>query len=417
MSLKKDTIYNILGNAIPLVAAIITIPFLLRELGNEVFGVLTLLWALVGYFGLFDFGIGRALTYQVSSCVNSQSREKVKNVIMAGLALTLLTGVFGAIIVYFFIAPFSVTWFNLPKEKTNEFINVFQVIAFAIIPTTLTSGLRGALEGYQRFFHSNVNRVFLGVLMFVAPALVLLFEGANIITIAWSLVLVRVIVFLMALYQLRHSLLGKITIEKEDIKSLTNFGVWVTISSLISPLMVYGDRFFVAASVGAESLPLYAIPQEGLQRLLIIPTALTAALLPRMIQLNNKNTLKNVYNKNLIRIAVVMFLILLIAVIATPKILNIWISESFSKQTVMIVIVLCVGLWFNSLAQMSITLLHTIRKPKLAAITHIIELPLYVGAVILLAAEFGILGAAIAWSLRVFLDFLIFEYFVRKNLK
>jgi O-antigen/teichoic acid export membrane protein len=417
MSLKKDTIYNILGNGIPLLAAAITIPFLLKELGDENFGVLTLLWALVGYFGLFDFGIGRALTYQVSLSLSNGNKHKVRDVIKAGLALTLITGFFGASLVYFLLSQYALNWFNLSPEKNSIVKNVFEIIAYAIIPTTLTSGLRGALEGHQRFLESNINRIFLGVLMFIAPAMVVMIKGTNLEMVAWSLVLVRIIICFMALYQLKESLYGKIELKIEDFRLLMNFGVWVTISGLISPLMVYGDRFFVAANVGAESLPLYAIPQEGLQRLLIIPTALTVALLPRMIQIKDNNKLKEVYNKNLLRIAIVMFIALLIVSYLAPRIISIWISEEFSSQSALIVIVLCIGLWFNSLAQMSLTLIHSIGKPKLAAITHMIELPIYIVAIILLASKFGILGAAIAWSLRVFLDFIIFEFFVRKSMK
>ena len=66
MSLKKDTVYNLLGNGVPLLAAAVAIPYLLTSLGNEKFGLLALIWSLIGYFGLFDFGVGRALTYEVS---------------------------------------------------------------------------------------------------------------------------------------------------------------------------------------------------------------------------------------------------------------------------------------------------------------------------------------------------------------
>lgn len=75
----------------------------------------------------------------------------------------------------------------------------------------------------------------------------------------------------------------------DKIKSLFGFGSWVTLSGVIGPLMVYGDRFFVSAAVGANLLPLYAIPQEGLQRLLLIPGSFCGALLPRLSSLDAKD--------------------------------------------------------------------------------------------------------------------------------
>ena len=66
MSLRHNTIWNLAGSGVPLIAAVAFIPFTLNRLGNEAFGVLTLIWALIGYFSLFDMGVGRALTYERS---------------------------------------------------------------------------------------------------------------------------------------------------------------------------------------------------------------------------------------------------------------------------------------------------------------------------------------------------------------
>ena len=60
-TIARNTIWNIVGQSLPLLLAVVAIPLLIRRLGVDRFGVLTLAWALVGYFGLFDLGLGRAL--------------------------------------------------------------------------------------------------------------------------------------------------------------------------------------------------------------------------------------------------------------------------------------------------------------------------------------------------------------------
>ncbi|AVA36768.1 flippase [Cupriavidus metallidurans] len=419
MSLKRDTLYNLIGNGVPLLAAAITIPFLLKTLGAEKFGVLTLIWGLIGYFGLFDFGVGRALTYEVSRRLadeNNNSAAAIRRVIKAGLVITTVTGLVGCLIVLFVVAPFSGTWFKLSALTQADAKVAFAITAIGILPTTVTSGLRGALEGFGHFAPSNVTRVILGALMFLVPAAVVMAGKADLYYIATGLVFARLVVCGLAFFLLRHHIDARFDVTSSDIRPLLGFGVWVTISGIVSPLMVFGDRFFISAVIGAHDLAAYAIPQEGLQRLLIIPAALATALLPRMAGMSSSLDLADLYHRNMKRIGVAMFLILVPCALLAKPVLSIWISPAFAASSETIVLVLCLGLWFNSLAQMPMTLLHAVGRPKLAAVSHLIELPLYILMIVGLSKAFGITGAAMAWSLRVVVDFLVFNWFARQAL-
>ena len=95
MSLRKNTLWNLFGSSLPLITAVLCIPYCLNNLGGEAFGVLTLIWALVGYFSLFDLGAGRALTYEISRLQNDALKAKVPSVLRAGLLLTILAGLAG----------------------------------------------------------------------------------------------------------------------------------------------------------------------------------------------------------------------------------------------------------------------------------------------------------------------------------
>mgnify|MGYP003393417968 FL=1 len=58
---------NVGGMVLPMLVGVLTVPGLLQRLGQEKFGVLALGWALVGYFGFLDLGMGRALTQYLAS--------------------------------------------------------------------------------------------------------------------------------------------------------------------------------------------------------------------------------------------------------------------------------------------------------------------------------------------------------------
>src|SRR5258708_10454016 len=60
--LARNAVWNLLSLAAPMLVALGAIPVLIRTLGADRFGILTLAWMLIGYCSLFDLGLGRALT-------------------------------------------------------------------------------------------------------------------------------------------------------------------------------------------------------------------------------------------------------------------------------------------------------------------------------------------------------------------
>ena len=67
--LARNTIFNFIGQAIPVIAGIITLPFIIKGLGTQRFGLLSLALVILGYFAVFDLGLGRATTKFVAESV------------------------------------------------------------------------------------------------------------------------------------------------------------------------------------------------------------------------------------------------------------------------------------------------------------------------------------------------------------
>src|SRR5690348_387114 len=64
--LARNTGWNLFGQFAPMVVAVFVIPRIIRALGTDRFGALSIAWMVVGYFSLFDLGLGRALTNLVA---------------------------------------------------------------------------------------------------------------------------------------------------------------------------------------------------------------------------------------------------------------------------------------------------------------------------------------------------------------
>jgi O-antigen/teichoic acid export membrane protein len=85
--LARNTMLNLLSEVLPFLVAIFAIPMLVRGLGIDRYGVLTLSMMVVGYFGLFDLGLGRAATKFIAEAAASGDNSKIPALFWTSLYL------------------------------------------------------------------------------------------------------------------------------------------------------------------------------------------------------------------------------------------------------------------------------------------------------------------------------------------
>src|SRR5215470_6291977 len=96
--LARNTVWNLLGQLLPMGAAALTVPILVRGFDVTRFGVLSLAWIIVGYFSLFDMGIGRALTKLLAERLGASDEKDVPSLVWTSLLLLLVFGVLGGLV-------------------------------------------------------------------------------------------------------------------------------------------------------------------------------------------------------------------------------------------------------------------------------------------------------------------------------
>src|SRR5438309_8032411 len=104
----RHTAYNILGQALPLVVGLAAIPITTRSLGDARFGLLALMWAIIGYFSLLDLGLGRATTKFVAEALAREDARGARQVAGFTAAGQTALGIVGGAVLAS-IAPWVVT--------------------------------------------------------------------------------------------------------------------------------------------------------------------------------------------------------------------------------------------------------------------------------------------------------------------
>jgi len=423
MSIRKNTLWNLLGSGAPLLLGLLALPYLLKQLGIERLGVLTLVWALIGYFSVFDFGLGRALTQKVSELRASGSDEHLLFTVQHGMRLLGWLGVGGGCLLAAGVHAVDLSVLKVSESLIDDTRTALLLAALSIPATTLTSGLKGVLEGMEQFRQVNMLKLVLGLANFGAPVIAVAWAGPSLTGVVLSLLIARAVIWALHHLAVRRVLPAmpreQAGLPASRAKDLLVFGSWMTVSNLVSPLMVVADRFIISALLGAAAVAYYAVPSDMLIKLLILPAALSSAVFPAFARLLVADTTAaaTLYRRSLTTVFAVMApLMALIAAGAHPG-LALWLGTAFADQAAGIVVILSAGILLNSLAQIPHALAQGAGRVKETALLHLAEFAVYAPAVYGATLHFGLTGAAMAWTARAGADALLLHVLARRALR
>ena len=173
--------------------------------------------------------------------------------------------------------------------------------------------------------------------------------------------------------------------------------------------MVYFDRFILSSLIGAKNVAFYTAPSELVMRLLSLPNAGARVLFTRFSNTAAGNE-RRIYFLSIIILGVSAFALSLPLFIFAEKILVLWMGQSFVGEPVLVFRILLLGFVFNAIAQVPFNNLQAKGFSKLTALVHCVEVVPYLIILFFFTYTYGMLGVALAWTLRITFDTLIFLY-------
>lgn len=413
--LGRNAFWNLGGSLAPLVAAALTIPYIITTLGTERFGLLTLVWALIGYFSFFDLGLGQAITKRVSEGVERDSPTELAETVWTALTLMLCLSIVAGLLVWAMTPWLVDKLLNIPIALQPEFRHSLWLIALSMPVVVTTAGLRGILEAYQKFRLINLIRIPMGMFVFLSPLLVLPFE-INLVPLVALLIIGRLVawfVYCRAVWNLLPALRTCLSVKMSEVGNLLSFGSWMTLSNLILPIMVYFDRFVIGSILTLAAISYYVTSHEVVTRLRIIPTALGGVIFPafsRAFSTETSTRVEKLFGQSQNAIFLGVFLPVLFISLFAHEGLTLWLDAEFAEQSTTVVRWLAIGVFVNAMGAVSVNLIRAIGRPDLTAKVYLIELPIFFLMLIKLVEVYGINGAAFAYFFRWLIDTAVMLY-------
>jgi len=408
-SLGRNTVYNVLGQGLPLLVALAAVPVLLRGLGEVRFGILGLVWIFLTVFS--DFGFHRAGTRFLARSLGADAPEDLSRIAWITVGAQIALGVTLAVLLAASSRILVESVLLVAPEAREEARGAFLLLAAATPILTVGAAFRGFLEATQRFGVLNLIRATGSTLTYLLPAVAVLL-GWGLVSIVLLLIGVRVLL-LVGFYVAGRDLVvrrseprgpGSRTLVAREIFA---FGGWATVSTVISPLLVYLDRILLGTLVSVAALGLYTAPSDLVVRIFLVPGSIAATLFPAVSSFQGQGRrldLALMARKALGAISATVGPVALVLLIFAGPLLRLWLGPHATPETVLALRILAPGVLASSLAFVPFSVLQGVGRADVTGKLHLIELPLHVALAWFLITRWGIAGAASAWSFRSLLD-------------
>ena len=411
-NLTRSTGANFLGSIAPLVLQVVTIPLYLHIIGADRYGMLSLVWLLLGFFGFFELGFGKAIASRIASLHNGSDAQRAA-VFWTGTLLSICTGMLGGLI----LLPISwylfahTNFFHVPPALRNEALYSTPLLALILPVATSISALSGALQGRQSFVRLNLAQTAGMMLYQIAPLIVGAWLSVKLPALIAAAIVGRLstagLLFAMCLRDV--PITWKPAPSRSEIRPLLGLGGWISVTSFVSPILNMFDRFAIGNVLNTTAVAMYAIPFNVVIRFNVIPGSFQSALFPRYAMTDEQESMRLLGNS--VRMtAWIMAPIVTCGILLIKPFLLLWLHHD--QQTIAITAgpigqILFLGLWFSTLATTPFFYLQSRGRPDVPAKCNIAELIFYVPALYILMGRFGLDGAAMAWALRAALDALL----------
>jgi len=409
-TIARHTLYNLAGSGIPLLLFVVTIPIYIALIGAERYGVLAIVWLVLGFFGLMDMGLGRAVTQKIASLSGTRSCEH-RAVLGTAIVINLVIGLIGAGLMYGAAGLVFSEVVSLDPDLRKEAFSVVPLMAIGVPVVTIYAILLGALQGIEKFGPTNRIAIVNAVIFQCLPLAVAWLCSVDLFPLVGAALAARLVAVGMLWRECCKAfgagLIGGF--ERGQIAPLLSFGGWVALTALLGMVLVFSDRLIIGSLLGAVAVTIYAVPLDVSRRLNVVSEALSNALFPRLSFADAKRSRELVSVANSV-LFVVSTPIVAGLIVAAEPLLRLWLGEAIGSQSAPLFQILVIAAWTNIFARQPYAKLQAEGRPKTVAVIAMIQVPVFLAALFVALDRFGLMGAAVVYLVRNSIDYLMLAY-------
>ena len=281
---------NYLRFAISMVVVLIMTPYIIGQLGMDMFGLWSLIFAVIGIFGLMDFGFATAAVKAVAEAAGSNDEAGRNRALASLLIVYSVIGLLSLLLVVMVSGPVT-GWFDLTDNQHNSFLPVFWLLGIAVSLNFPASLFKAALSGAGRMHIVNAVELLM-VLLNAGLVYTLLQAGYGITGLAISTA-ATMLGTSLALIPLAYRLLPGFSlhwrlVSLDNIRPLLSFSVYAFMANIALLTTLRLDLVVIKLFLPLTAVALYAVAAKISEYMFLLNKQFSNALMPLVSQLHGR---------------------------------------------------------------------------------------------------------------------------------
>ena len=399
---KAGVVLNYVLIGVNILLGLLYTPYMLRMLGQNEYGLYSLVATIIAYLTLFDFGMGTAVVRYTAKFRAEGRTEESRS--MFGMFFLLYTGM-GIVA---FIAGLCL-YFNIDSlfDRTmsvGELAQARTMILLLLVNLAVTfpmSIFNSIITAYEEFVFQKVLNI-LRVVLSTAVIVVLLHAGYKAVAMVVVQTVFNLSVLVLNAVFCRYKLSVRLAFQRcrlAFIKEVMLFSFWAFLSDIMFRIYYGTGQFVLGATEGTKAVAVYALGITLMNMYMSFSTGIANLLLPRITAITTHKDSETQISDMFIRVGRIQYTVMAFLlsgfVLFGRQFVSLWAGAGY-EQVYAIALIFFFPNLIPFIQNTGITILQARNQMQFRSVMLVCVAVASLVLQILLARQYGAIGCAVA---------------------
>lgn len=399
--------------------SLVLMPYIIRALGDRMYGLWLFVGTFIGYYGLMDFGLTSAIQRYVAAAVGKGDKDEENQVINTALFIFLIIGVILLLIAITTAALLPRIMSDLSDVPVVKSLLV--ILGLSLATSFPMRAVMGVLPSHLRFeWSTSLDLVKTGVR--TALTIAALMHHLTVLQLAWITFITEFVGNLsktIAVFQLFPYIKIRFRyVQRAMAKQLFHYSIVTFVGKLADQLRNNMANVIITANIGLAAITPFSIGARLNTYFFQFISSATQMLTPIFSQYHAAGNMRLLQEKYALTTKICSYFALLVGgvlFVLGKYFIIVWMGPSYAASY-HILFILVIPTTMSLMQIPAIELLYGVSKHKYFVGLSIVEGVIVLVLSIFLVRQYGIFGIAYSMAVPMFLKFAVLPLFVHGQL-